>query len=154
MGLTLKIKSIILSFFLILVTTVACATEVSLRDKIGQMIILGFQGKVVDEKSPIVQAIEKDNIGGVILFDFNQQSQTFDKNIESPEQVNQLNNQLQILTQKANHKYHRDNLPLLVSVDYEGGMLIDYTHGMDSPKCLRQKTSVPCLWRELMHQQN
>ncbi|AMP90104.1 glycoside hydrolase family 3 protein [Legionella pneumophila] len=121
MNSALKTKSIILSFFLILVTTVTCATEVSLRDKIGQMLILGFQGKVVDEKSPIAQAIEKDNIGGVILFDFNQQSQTFDKNIESPEQVNQLNNQLQILTQKANRKYHRDNLPLLVSVDYEGG---------------------------------
>nr|HEN5518060.1 glycoside hydrolase family 3 protein [Legionella pneumophila] len=121
MSLALKIKSIILSFFLVLVTTVACATQVSLRDKIGQMLILGFQGKVVDEKSPIAQAIEKNNIGGVILFDFNQQSQTFDKNIESPEQVNRLNNQLQTLTQKANRKYHRDNLPLLISVDYEGG---------------------------------
>ncbi|HAT9214601.1 TPA: glycoside hydrolase family 3 protein [Legionella pneumophila subsp. pneumophila] len=121
MSLALKIKSIILSFFLFLMATIVCASEVSLRDKIGQMLILGFQGKVVDEKSPIAQAIEKNNIGGVILFDFNQQSQTFDKNIESPEQVNRLNSQLQILTQKANRKYHRDNLPLLISVDYEGG---------------------------------
>ncbi|HGF0854375.1 TPA: glycoside hydrolase family 3 protein, partial [Legionella pneumophila] len=99
MSLALKIKSIILSFFLFLMATIVCASEVSLRDKIGQMLILGFQGKVVDEKSPIAQAIEKNNIGGVILFDFNQQSQTFDKNIESPEQVNRLNSQLQILTQ-------------------------------------------------------
>ncbi|HAU1247922.1 TPA: glycoside hydrolase family 3 protein, partial [Legionella pneumophila] len=32
MSLALKIKSIILSFFLVLMATVACATQVSLRD--------------------------------------------------------------------------------------------------------------------------
>lgn len=121
MRLQLQIKYITLSFFLILITISFHATAVSLRDKIGQMLIIGFHGKVIDEKSPIAQSIEQDNIGGVILFDFNQQSQTFDKNIENPKQVKELNNQLQKITQIANRKHRRDNLPLLISVDYEGG---------------------------------
>lgn len=121
MRLQLQIKYITLSFFLILITISFHATAVSLRDKIGQMLIMGFHGKVIDEKSPIAQSIEQDNIGGVILFDFNQQSQTFDKNIENPKQVKELNNQLQKITQIANRKHRRDNLPLLISVDYEGG---------------------------------
>lgn len=121
MRLQLQIKCITLSFFLILITISFHATAVSLRDKIGQMLIMGFHGKVIDEKSPIAQSIEQDNIGGVILFDFNQQSQTFDKNIENPKQVKELNNQLQKITQIANRKHRRDNLPLLISVDYEGG---------------------------------
>ncbi|MFI4918906.1 MAG: glycoside hydrolase family 3 protein [Legionellales bacterium] len=97
------------------------ASEPSLREKIGQMLIIGFQGKVINEQSPIAHAIDKDNLGGVILFDFNIQSQTFDKNIESPAQVKQLNQQLQQLTEKSNKAHHRADLPLLISVDYEGG---------------------------------
>lgn len=97
------------------------ADEVSLRDKIGQMLIMGFDGKIVDDKSSIVQSIQNENIGGVILFDYNYQTKQFDKNIESPQQVQQLNAQLQQFTQLANQSHNRPLLPLLISVDYEGG---------------------------------
>ena len=107
--------------FLLVFSTSFYAAEPGLRDKIGQMLIIGFQGKIVEENSSIATSITKDNIGGVILFDFNQQSQTFDKNIESPQQVKQLNQQLQLITQKANQLHHRPNVPLLISEDYEGG---------------------------------
>ncbi|WP_045097433.1 glycoside hydrolase family 3 protein [Legionella fallonii] len=99
------------------------AAEPSLRDKIGQMLIIGFHGKSIDKNSPITVSINQENIGGVILFDFNMQSQTFDKNIESPLQVKLLNQQLQRITQEANESRHRPNLPLLISVDYEGGQV-------------------------------
>ncbi|KTD59895.1 glycoside hydrolase family 3 protein [Legionella shakespearei] len=117
------LKKILFAISLITFSASTPAAEPSLRDKIGQMIILGFHGKVLDEHSSIADAIEQDNIGGVILFDYNQQSQTFDKNIESPEQVKKLNQQLQSWTQKANRLHHRANLPLLISVDYEGGQV-------------------------------
>ncbi|RUR09044.1 glycoside hydrolase family 3 protein [Legionella sp. km772] len=65
--------------------------------------------------------IEEDNIGGVILFDYNPQSQSFDKNIENPAQVQRLNQQLQAITHQSNERYHRPQIPLLISVDYEGG---------------------------------
>jgi beta-N-acetylhexosaminidase len=97
------------------------ATSVSLEDKIGQMLIIGFEGKTIDSKSPVVKAINKYNIGGVILFDFNSQTKKFDKNIESPEQVKHLNQQLQLVNKTANIIHHRKQLPLLISVDYEGG---------------------------------
>jgi beta-N-acetylhexosaminidase len=95
--------------------------EPSLREKIGQMLIMGFEGKTVTEQSEITRYITEDNIGGVILFDFNPKSQTFDKNIESQSQVHDLNNQLQLINSKANRTQGRMNVPLFISVDYEGG---------------------------------
>lgn len=95
--------------------------ELSLREKIGQMLIFGFQGKEASENSPIAQAIKKYNLGGVILFDYDYQKEIFDKNIENPYQVRVLNHKLQSITEKANKNHHRPSLPLLISVDYEGG---------------------------------
>ena len=116
------IKKIAIFIILSLFPTIFFANEEpSLREKIGQMLIIGFNGKKVDENAPIVHFIEEDNIGGVILFDFNVQSQTYDKNIENPEQVIELNKTLQLFTKKSNQRLHRENLPLLISVDYEGG---------------------------------
>lgn len=98
-------------------------SEVSLRDKIGQMLLIGFDGKKIDKQAPIVEIIKENNLGGVILFDYNFRTKTFDKNIASPEQVKQLNSDLQYFTQEGNSKYHRPKLPLLISVDYEGGQV-------------------------------
>nr|WP_239005312.1 glycoside hydrolase family 3 N-terminal domain-containing protein [Legionella sp. MW5194] len=97
------------------------ASDSRLRDKIGQMLIVGFEGKNVDVHSPILQAIAEENIGGVILFDYSDQTETFNKNIESPKQVQRLNQTLQRAADEANRLHHREPLPLLISVDYEGG---------------------------------
>lgn len=97
------------------------ANKVSLRDKIGQMLLIGFDGKKVSAHSSIVKGIEKNNIGGVILFDYDTQKKIYDKNIESPKQVKKLNSDLQYFTEQSNLKKHRPQLPLLISVDYEGG---------------------------------
>lgn len=115
------IQRIALSLIIILFASGIYAQEPSLREKIGQMLIMGFEGKRVDSSSPVARFIAEDNIGGVILFDYNTKSQTFDKNIESIEQVKQLNQTLQKLTIEANKQQHRAMLPLLISVDYEGG---------------------------------
>lgn len=117
----LSIGRIFILFCLLNCSTCFCAAEPGLRDKIGQMLIIGFQGKSVGRDSPVALAINRDNIGGVIVFDFNQQSQSFDNNIQSPEQVKQLNLQLQHITENANKLHHRAALPLLIAVDYEGG---------------------------------
>lgn len=119
----LNMKRLVCLLFLWMLAVSLYAMEPSLRDKIGQMLIIGFHGKSIDSDSPIASAINQENIGGVILFDFNQQSQTFDKNIESPQQVKLLNQQLQRITEEANKSHHRLNLPLLISVDYEGGQV-------------------------------
>ncbi|KTD18805.1 N-acetyl-beta-glucosaminidase [Legionella lansingensis] len=116
----MKYIKIFIALFLLNVGIVS-AQEPSLRDKIGQLLIVGFDGKEVNEQSPIVKAIDEVNIGGVILFDYNYRTQSFDKNIVNPAQVKKLNEQLQSANQKANDKHHRPQVPLIISVDYEGG---------------------------------
>ena len=92
-----------------------------MREKIGQMLILGFDGKTKDEVGDIKRAIEDDNIGGVILFDYDFKTKQFDKNIQSPTQVKTLNQFLQYTASKANANHSRPDVPLYISVDYEGG---------------------------------
>lgn len=110
-------------FFILLFLSVSdfYAAEPSLREKIGQMLIVDFQGTVIDAHSPIAIAIGKYNLGGVILSDFSIESQTYNKNIVNPEQVFKLNQTLQHLTRIFNVIHRRENLPLFISIDYEGG---------------------------------
>ncbi|KTC89883.1 glycoside hydrolase family 3 protein [Fluoribacter dumoffii] len=115
--------SLLLSFLFSANCLAGTTSEVSLRDKIGQMLLIGFNGKTINSKSSIVQMIDKDNIGGVILFDYNYHTNTFDKNIESPEQVRKLNHDLHSFAKQSNLQHHRMQLPLLISVDYEGGQV-------------------------------
>lgn len=95
--------------------------EVSLRDKIGQMLIIGFEGKSIEADSYVARAIVEDNVGGVVLFDYNYRTKAFDKNIESPEQTRRLTSQLKHLSHVANQSRYRPALPLFICVDYEGG---------------------------------
>lgn len=72
----------------------------------GQLIISGISGTVLtdDEKS----FIEKEDIGGVILFS---------QNYDSPAQLAELVNSIQML---------RSDYPLFISVDHEGGRVIRF----------------------------
>ncbi len=85
--------------------------QISIEQKIGQMIMVGFRGMSIDDKHWIVRDIKDYNIGGVILFDYDVPNREPVRNIESPEQVRLLNNTLQKITEK----------PLFVAVDQEGG---------------------------------
>lgn len=95
--------------------------NLTLRQKIGQMLILGFEGSSANNDSKIIKSIQEDNIGGVILFDYNFQTKTFDKNIKNLQQVKVLTQSLQEASKFANKIHNRPQLPFLISVDYEGG---------------------------------
>ncbi len=82
-----------------------------LKKMIGRMLIVGFDGESVDEKSKIVKQIQKYNLGGVILFDRHFYDRTKTKNISSPQQLKTLTASLKSFAKK----------PLLISVDQEGG---------------------------------
>lgn len=113
--------------------------QTSLRKKIGQMLILGFEGKAVNQDSEIIKEIDRNNLGGVILFDFSFKTKNFDKNIENPKQVQQLNNDLQAFNSQAHKKNHRPNLPLLISVDYEGGKVDRLSSAYGFPNTITAK---------------
>jgi beta-N-acetylhexosaminidase len=84
-----------------------------LEEIIGQLFILGFKGKSIDEDTPIAADIKTRNLGGVILFDRLLASRDNQNNIESPAQVKQLCKSLKNVSPS----------PLLIAIDQEGGMV-------------------------------
>ncbi len=95
---------------------------VTLKEKIGQMIIIGFEGLSIKPNDPIVKAILSQQIGGVILFDYDFNTQTFNRNIQTPEQLRRLTCDLQTYAKKAAKRKGNALYPLFISVDYEGGV--------------------------------
>ena len=92
---------------------------ISLRQKIGQMLMMGFSGCDIDQQSPVAQWLQNDGLGGVLLFDFDLSTQSYGKNLKSREQIKRLTSQL---NQFAEHAYApEDRLPLFIALDYEGG---------------------------------
>lgn len=89
------------------------AASVALEEKVGQMLLVGFRGTVLEEDSPILRIIRETHLGGVVLFDYDVPSRSFPRNIVSPEQVRRLIQGLQSATP----------IPLLVAVDAEGGRI-------------------------------
>ncbi|MDY0351771.1 MAG: glycoside hydrolase family 3 N-terminal domain-containing protein [Desulfobulbaceae bacterium] len=79
------------------------------RFNIGQMFLVGFDGLEADRGHPIAEAISRDRLGGVILFDRNVDGTR--QNIASPEQLARLTATLQGYAE----------IPLLVATDQEGG---------------------------------
>lgn len=77
----------------------------SLEEKLGQMIIVGFNGYEVD--SDFRDLLESYKVGGVILFK---------RNIKNAEQLLNLNNNIKNINSK-------NKLPLFISVDEEGGRI-------------------------------
>lgn len=76
----------------------------SLEEKIGQLLIVGFEGKIVTPE--VEELFETIHPGGVILFS---------RNIENVEQFKKLTADLQNLSEEKN------NLPLFIAIDQEGG---------------------------------
>ncbi len=84
-----------------------------LKDKIAQMLLIGFRGTEINEESHICKVLKDINIGGVVLFDYDVPSQSFPRNITSPEQTKKLISDLQAYSK----------VPLFVAVDAEGGRI-------------------------------
>ena len=84
---------------------------VSLEQKIGQMLMVGFNGFSVVDSSHIKKDIADYHLGGIILFDYNVPFQSSNRNIENPDQVKALNRQLAELS----------SIPPFIAIDQEGG---------------------------------
>lgn len=93
----------------------------SLRDRIGQMLLVGFRGLTVEEAGEIASDIADRNLGGILLFDTDQPTHSAVRNVQSPAQLTALIGGLQALA----------GTPLLVAVDEEGGLVarLDERHG-------------------------
>ncbi|HWI66410.1 MAG TPA: beta-N-acetylhexosaminidase, partial [Symbiobacteriaceae bacterium] len=96
----------------------ALVQAMSLEEKAAQMIFLGFKETELPER--VAAFIEKNGLGGIILFT---------RNVKSPEQTLALTT----AAQKA-AKRSRQGMPLAISIDQEGGTVTrmgeeaGYTH--------------------------
>lgn len=84
-----------------------------LKEKIGQMLIVGFRGTKIADNYAIGGQIKNLNLGGVILFDYDNPSKSSPRNITGPAQTKELISGLQSFS----------DIPLFVSVDAEGGLI-------------------------------
>lgn len=92
----------------------------TLRQKIGQMLIMGFNGSEIHEKSKIAQWLSHEGLGGVLLFDKDVSTGQFGKNLLNQIQIKHLIHQLrQFNALNAKDSDHQPEL--LVALDYEGG---------------------------------
>jgi beta-N-acetylhexosaminidase len=82
----------------------------TLEQKIGQTIMIGFDGVSVDDG--LRRMIRDDHLGGVILFA---------RNIQSPQQVAALTNELQTLALESGHP------GLFIAIDQEGSLVARLT---------------------------
>jgi len=94
-----------------IVSAVNNNSDQELKDKIGQMIMIGFRGQEINQESNISRSIQELNLGGVILFDYDVPSKTQERNFSSSAQVRTLISNLQFYAKT----------PLFVAVDAEGG---------------------------------
>lgn len=78
--------------------------NLTLREKIGQMLIIKIQGKEITNETK--RMIEEYKIGGIILYR---------KNYDTYEEMINLINEIK----KINHE--SGNIPLFISIDQEGG---------------------------------
>jgi beta-N-acetylhexosaminidase len=85
--------------------------ELTLDQKIAQMLLVGFRGYYLDEHNPVIGDLRDLYVGGVILFDYDVVKKAHDRNISSPAQLLRLTEQL---------RSHMA-LPTFVSIDQEGG---------------------------------
>lgn len=90
------------------------ADNMSDAEKVGQMVMIGFYGTELNDD--ISYMLNEYAIGGIILFD---------RNMETQEQVKELNAQLQ-------HTAH-GSLPLFIGIDEEGGRVARMREAFPSP---------------------
>jgi beta-N-acetylhexosaminidase len=87
--------------------------EMSLQEKIGQMILCGFEG--IEPSESLEALIVEQRIGGVIYFA---------RNVVNTKQVAGLSGSLQAIAER------NGTLPLWISIDQEGGMVARITEGV------------------------
>lgn len=93
---------------------VSPTATVSLERKIGQMIMVGFQGLKVTPGATVFDDIAAGRTGAVVLFGSGTASSAPGRNIESPQQLAKLTADLQSLIPQRR---------LLISTDQEGGVV-------------------------------
>lgn len=84
-------------------------SDLSLEEKVGQLLLVHFHGDDVNEEAR--QLVQELHVGGIIYYNWA-------NDLSSPGQVQNLSQGLQQLAQKTSH-----SIPLFIAVDQEGGVV-------------------------------
>jgi beta-N-acetylhexosaminidase len=103
--------------------TASASPALVLRRTVAGLLFVGFRGMAVADAGPIAEAIARDGLGGVILFDRDQTTGN-PRNIASPKQVRALTAALQALA---------GDRRLIVATDQEGGKVARLTPATGFP---------------------
>jgi beta-N-acetylhexosaminidase len=95
-----------------------------LRQTIAGLLVVGFRGMTVAEAGPVAEAIARDGLGGIILFDRDQTTGD-PRNVQSPKQLRALTAGLQGLAGERR---------LIVAIDQEGGRVARLSPATGFPK--------------------
>ena len=90
-------------------------SEMSIEEKVGQLLMVHFHGEEANEEAKSL--IQKTKVGAIIYFNWS-------NSLHSPEQVQKLSSSLQKLAQE-----NRFPIPLLIAVDQEGGRVARLKQG-------------------------
>jgi beta-N-acetylhexosaminidase len=92
----------------VLVVSAHAGAGVTLREKLGQMVMITVTGDSLEESSPSMDTLKSDlanrRVGGVVMF-------VWSENLASPSRIARFTGQLQALA----------HVPLLLAIDQEGG---------------------------------
>ncbi len=104
---------------IVLVSLLACSakpveetyqTKYTDRD-LGQLLVVGFRGAEINSDSKIVRDFKELNLGGVVLFDYDVETESYGRNIVDANQLLKLNSALVAYSQT----------PPIIAIDQEGG---------------------------------
>lgn len=87
----------------------------SLEEKVGQLLMVHFNGEVANEDAKTL--VQKVRVGGIIYYNWA-------NGLDSPQQISNLSLNLQELAQQ-----NRFPIPLFIAVDQEGGVVTRLTKG-------------------------
>lgn len=103
------------NFFLFLLIPVFCQGELTLEEKVGQLLMTHFNGEIANEEARCL--IQHAHVGGIIYYNWA-------NSLHSPEQVFKLSDSLQQMALSKSHP-----IPLFIGVDQEGGVVNRLTEG-------------------------
>lgn len=89
----------------------------TIQNRLGDLLLVGFQGPVVEGNEEVRRLVCDTKVAGLILFDRDVPTGRL-RNIRSPEQVRRLTNDLRALARACRRR------PLLITADNEGGAVM------------------------------
>ncbi|MFI3263227.1 MAG: glycoside hydrolase family 3 N-terminal domain-containing protein [Rikenellaceae bacterium] len=102
-------KLICLVLVLSTFSVASAQNDVSLREKVARMLIIGFRGTEINDKTPVVVDIKERKIGGIILFEHN--ITPVEKKLDSKARLKAMCAKIRELA----------DYPIIISIDQEGG---------------------------------